>query len=156
MKQNLVLLALTALTCATAQAGVAEMVGTWNGTGASYSLQGDSEGTYAIQMADTLQSDGSVASTINVAIPGQPGKEIDSVIRNTKKGFSMTSTQSSGGATCLEKDLCEGYFGDSAGNGVAITFIFDHSNSFRALKTELQGFQATRFYLEKYVRVQSK
>jgi hypothetical protein len=156
MKCNLVFLALSALTWTAAQASVTDMVGRWNGTGTTYSLQGDNQGTYAVQLTDTLQQDGSVTNVVDVAVPGSPNKEFDYVLRGTKKGFSMTSAQSSGGATCLDKGLCEGYFGDTSGNGVAITFIFDGPNNFRALKTELQGFQATRFFLEKYTRAETR
>lgn len=154
--QKMTILALITLaTCASAQASVTSMVGTWNGTGQVYALDGTSQGSYAVQLIDTLQNDGSIESKVDVAIPGAPNKQFDMVLRDTGKGFTMNSTDGSGGFTCLEKGLCEGYYGDAQGNGVAMTLIVDSPNSFRSLKTELQGFKAVRLFLEKYTRAQT-
>jgi hypothetical protein len=156
MNTRLMISVILGLTSLTAQASVANMVGTWNGTGTVYSLAGENQGTYAVQIVDTLQTDGSVDSNTSVAVPGSADKQVDFTFRDTAKGFSMSSPQGSGGATCFEKGLCEGYVGDSVGNGVAFTLIIDGPNNYRLLKTELQSFKATRAFLEKYTRAQTK
>jgi hypothetical protein len=153
---NSAMIVIAALGSLTAQANVAGMAGTWNGTGTSYTLTGDNQGDYAVQITDTLQADGSILSSVEVAIPGNASKQYEMQFKDSGKGFTMSSAQGSGGATCLERGLCEGYFGDSSGNGVAITIIVDDANHYRSLKTELQGYRATGFALEKYTRAQTR
>jgi hypothetical protein len=144
------------LSSAAAQADVSKMVGTWNGSGAVFSLDGEKQADYALQMVDTLQSDGSVSSRVDIQSSGAPDEEIDLTLKNTPNGVSMSSSHGSGGMVCVEKGLCEGYFGDANGNGVAMTLILDSPDHFRSLKTELEGFKAVRLFSENYTRVSNR
>lgn len=137
-----------------AQASVSGMVGTWEGSGTAYTLEGDAQGSYGVELVDTLQSDGSVASAVTVSIPGQAALNFEYIFQDTPKGFSILSDEGSGGTVCLDTNLCEGYVGDDSGNGTALTLIIDGPTSFRSLKTELKGWKATSFSYEKYVRTQ--
>lgn len=147
---------MTLILGASAQANIAYLAGTWNGTGASFTLKGDPLGDYQVQLVNTTQADGSVTSGVTVTIPQHPVKQFQQTFQETPHGFKQVSEEGPGNATCFDDGLCQGYFGDEEGNGMAVTFIMDTPNSFRLLKTELHNFQAVRFHKEKYIREQSK
>lgn len=154
MKMSLIssLMSLVSLASLSAQANVSNMVGTWHGSGAVFSLGGAPEGEYTVRLDDTLQADGSVASSVTVTASGTPDKHFDQILRDTQGGFSIQSPLGSGEATCVGEGLCEGYLGDATGNGTAITTVRDDADHIRILKTELRSFHPTRFYREQYVR----
>ncbi|MGZ3688832.1 MAG: hypothetical protein ACXWP5_11485 [Bdellovibrionota bacterium] len=137
-----------------ARADVAKMLGTWNGTGATYSIDGTEEGEYQVQLVNVPGAQGGVDSSITVTIPNYKTLHFTQTMRDTPKGFSITSDQGSGGALCVGEGLCEGFLGQD-GNGIAMTTISDGPDTLRILKTQLENGKAVRIMREKYVRAAS-
>lgn len=133
-------------------ANLSEMTGTWVGTGVAFSLEGEHLADYEFEIVGTLQTDGSLATKTAVTVNHTPIQDFTMTFRETPKGYSMIADQGSGGMVCLGDGICEGYFGDTKGNGFALTDIQDGPNSFRSIKAELQNFKAVRFFREKRSR----
>jgi len=134
-------------------AGVANDVGTWQGNGAVFSVEGKQLSTYTVEMINTAVNEHEVSSQIIVNLPDGTQKIFSQIMQDTSKGFSLVSDFGKGGGYCLGEGLCLAYVGAGDGkNDSAMTIVIDSPTVERIVRTELKDGNAIQIFREKYLK----
>ena len=135
-----------------ANASVTDGKGTWKGTGAAFSLQGQKLGKFQIDMTSEAVSATELKSTVTIKT-GPDTKTYSQVLSDAgANAFHIESSQGNGGGFCFGKGLCEAYLG-TASEGYAITIVLDGADRRRMLVTELHDGKAIGFVRESLERM---
>ena len=130
-------------------------IGTWTGTGTTYSPGGEAFGDFTIELtraavdAQTVQAHGTITL--------EDGSVMTFDQTFTSDGgstFRIESPRGQGGGVCLGDGLCQSYEDDGGGAGYATTMIVDGPDRLRVLVTQLQDGRAVRLVRQTLTRKQ--
>jgi hypothetical protein len=138
---------------ASAFAGVTDGVGTWEGSGTVYSVDGTQLTTYTAEMVAIAIGIHEVKSQITVTMADGTKRKITQSIKDDARGFSIVSDNGNGGGYCMSESLCLSYVSASNQHAFSTTMIIDDSNTERFLTTELENGKALSITSQKYFKV---
>jgi hypothetical protein len=127
-------------------AGMADGLGTWEGTGTAAEVSGKDLGAFNVAVTRTLVGNGKVRADGKVTLAS--GRVItfwQEFEEHGPKGFGLVSSNGAGGGQCFDNGMCTLYEQSPNGHAFATTLVKDGPEKLRVLTTELDKGQAVRF-----------
>jgi hypothetical protein len=130
-----------------AHAGVADSLGTWEGTGTAAEAAGRDLGAFTVSLVRRSVGTGRVRADGKVTLAS--GQEIvfwQEYEDHGANGFRLTSNNGNGGGRCFTNAMCQTYETRADGHAFATTIATDGADKWRILVTELDHGKAVRFF----------
>ena len=127
-------------------------VGTWTGSGVTFTPDGKEEGPFTVELTRKSAGAGVVETTGEVKLGN--GTKIPLKQRTESQGntFSLKTNRGEGGGICVGAGLCQSYEQGSDGRAWSTTIVVDAPDKLRLIITELQNGRATRFIRQSITR----
>lgn len=127
-------------------------LGTWEGHGTSFGLDGKPTGDFHITLTRAQVAEGVVETTGTVTLPSGERLPIQQTTVARDTGYRLVTAKGKGGGYCFGEGLCQGYEEGTDGRGTAHTLILDGEERMRVLITELNQGKAVRFMRQSLTR----
>lgn len=140
-------LSLVGLIATPANAGIADSLGTWEGSGTASEVSGKDLGGFTVSL--TRRSLGGAKVRADGQVTLASGQKIafwQEFEDHGQKGFTLVSNNGTGGGQCFANGMCQSYEQRADGHAFATTIAKDGGDKLRVLVTELDGGKALRFY----------
>jgi len=130
-----------------AAADILDGLGYWEGSGTAYEVSGRDLGTFSVSLVRRSIGQRKVRSEGKVILAS--GQEVvfwQELEDHGPNGFSLMSSNGSGGGKCFANGICESFEWRADGHAFATSVVADGADKVRIVVTELEQGRAVRFF----------
>lgn len=118
----------------------------WLGHGEQFTPDGQSLGTYSVEVDLTETAPNTTQSTTTLKFQDGSEKIIRETVISQGRSWNVVSDLGKGQGVCYGQDLCENYTQDDKGQAVATTIVRDSDSHRRDLSVVLENGKAVKVF----------